>query len=174
MSAHRFGWLKSGCEGQGTVEASFALPVLLALVVLVIQPGVYLYDRMVMQSAAEEGCRLLATSDEQGCDGSSVRSSVIHRLLAIPCEEHFHVREADGGWMVSLEGSAASSEVAVEISTRVKPLPLIYLGGRALGALDGDGCMRVTARASRATQPSWAAGSPAGPDPRSWVGAWFR
>lgn len=174
MFAHGSARLRGGCGGQGTVEAAFALPVLLALMVLAVQPGIYLYDRMVMQSAVEEGCRLLATSDGQGCDEASVRSSVTHRLLAIPSEEHFHVREADGGWDVAVEGSAASSEVGMEISTKVRPLPLIDLGGRALGALDGDGYMTITVRASRPTQPSWAAASPAGTDPRSWVGAWCR
>ncbi len=46
MFAHGSARLRGGCGGQGTVEAAFALPVLLALMVLAVQPGIYLYDRM--------------------------------------------------------------------------------------------------------------------------------
>ena len=31
--------------GQATVEAAFALPIALALVILLVQPGILLYDR---------------------------------------------------------------------------------------------------------------------------------
>ncbi len=50
---------RCGCreDGQATVEAAFALPVLFLLVLLLVQPGIVLYDRMVMASAAAEGCR---------------------------------------------------------------------------------------------------------------------
>ena len=50
--------------GQATVEAAFALPIALLLVLLLVQPGILLYDRIVMQGAAAEACRLLATTDE--------------------------------------------------------------------------------------------------------------
>ena len=50
--------------GQATVEAAFALPIALVLVILLVQPGILLYDRIVMQQAAAETCRLLATTPE--------------------------------------------------------------------------------------------------------------
>ena len=37
------------------------IPVLFTALLLLLQPGILLYDRMVMQGAAAEGCRLLAT-----------------------------------------------------------------------------------------------------------------
>ena len=40
--------------GHATVEAAFALPIALALVILLVQPGILLYDRIVMQQAAAE------------------------------------------------------------------------------------------------------------------------
>ena len=46
------------------MEAAFALPIALLLVLLLVQPGILLYDRIVMQGAAAEACRLLATTDE--------------------------------------------------------------------------------------------------------------
>ena len=55
----------SGREaGQATVEAVFVIPVLFVAMLLLIQPGIVLYDRMVMANAAAEGCRVLATSTD--------------------------------------------------------------------------------------------------------------
>lgn len=48
-----------GERGQSTVEAAFALPIILACVLLLIQPGIILYDRMVMRAAAAEGVAFL-------------------------------------------------------------------------------------------------------------------
>ena len=51
-----------GClRGQSTVEGAFLIPVILLLLMLLIQPGILLYNRVVMQSAASEGCRLIST-----------------------------------------------------------------------------------------------------------------
>lgn len=59
----RMGARARDARGQSTVEAAVALPVVFLLVLLLVQPGIVLYDRMVMAGAAAEGCRLLATSD---------------------------------------------------------------------------------------------------------------
>ncbi len=58
-------------RGQGTVEAAFVLPVLLGLVLFLLQPGIVLYDRVVMKSAAAEACRLLAISGSDFGDSSA-------------------------------------------------------------------------------------------------------
>ena len=42
-------------RGQATVEAAFAVPVLMVLVLMLVQPGIILYDRIVMEGAAA-GC----------------------------------------------------------------------------------------------------------------------
>ncbi len=52
--------------GQATVEAAFLVPVLFIVLLLLLQPGILLYDRIVMQGAAAQGCRLLATSTQAG------------------------------------------------------------------------------------------------------------
>ena len=57
--------------GQSTVEAAFLLPVFLLVLGLLLQPAIILYDRCVMQSAAAEACRLVATTS--GMDGASQR-----------------------------------------------------------------------------------------------------
>ncbi len=46
-------------RGQATVEAAFAVPVLMVLVLMLVQPGIIRYDRIVMEGAAAAGCRLL-------------------------------------------------------------------------------------------------------------------
>ena len=49
--------MRRTCEsGQATVEAAFLLPVLFVGLLLLMQPGILLYDRLVMQAAASEGC----------------------------------------------------------------------------------------------------------------------
>lgn len=68
-------------KGQTTVEAAVALPVLLILVLMLVQPAIMLYDRMVMESAAWEGCRLLATAQSQG---KATCEALVKRRLG-PC-----------------------------------------------------------------------------------------
>ena len=51
-------------RGQSTVEAAFLFPVVFVLVLLLVQPGILLYDRIVMEGAAADACRLLATKTD--------------------------------------------------------------------------------------------------------------
>ena len=44
----RMGARARDARGQSTVEAAVALPVVFLLVLLLVQPGIVLYDRMVM------------------------------------------------------------------------------------------------------------------------------
>ena len=55
-------------SGQATVEAAFLIPVLLVALLLLMQPGILLYDRLVMNAAASEACRLLATKTDAAGD----------------------------------------------------------------------------------------------------------
>ena len=86
----RFGRNGKAVErGQGTVEAAFVLPVLLGLVLFLLQPGIVLYDRVVMKSAAAEACQLLAVSGSDFGESEEAvrRSSVIdwRRFLRRTC-----------------------------------------------------------------------------------------
>ena len=62
-------------RGQGSVEAAIAIPVMFLLLLLLIQPGIVLYDRLVMGNAAAEACRLLATATDLlvWVDGAQLR-----------------------------------------------------------------------------------------------------
>ncbi|MFR1167372.1 MAG: TadE/TadG family type IV pilus assembly protein [Adlercreutzia equolifaciens] len=57
----RMGARARDARGQSTVEAAVALPVVFLLVLLLVQPGIVLYDRMVMAAAA----RAPASGDER-------------------------------------------------------------------------------------------------------------
>lgn len=48
-------------SGQSTVEAAVLLPVLFVVFGLLLQPAILLYNRCIMNAAAAEGCRLVAT-----------------------------------------------------------------------------------------------------------------
>ena len=159
-------------SGQSTVEAAFLLPVLLGGVLLLVQPGILLYDRIVMQAAAAEGCRLLATSSDTAA-GGLCEEYIRRRLGAVPPHECFHVHEGGCSWEITFTGNESSSEVGVTIATAVRPLPLIDFMGRAMGFTDDAGNLRVEVSASMPTQPSWAIAAAEG-QPSSWPGAWLQ
>ena len=169
----RFEIVPSEC-GQSTVEAAFAVPILFVLVLLLVQPALLLYDRMVMQSAAAEACRLLATSTStQGDMTAACEAFVRHRLSCVPSHECFHVHEGGCTWNIQLEGGESSQQTVVRISTEVRPLPLFDMAARLAGAANGRGNITVRAEARASSQPNWAFGTAAGADPSAWVGAWL-
>lgn len=163
------------CEqgGQATVEAAFLLPVLLGCVLLMLQPGILLYDRMVMQGAAAAGCRVLATQPSGDPDGLC-RDYVLRRLGAVPPVACFHVHDGECSWDVELVGGESSDTVRVVVRNKVEPLPLIGFSAGLLGMTDESGALAVEVSASQSVQPAWARSTEAGTDPSSWVGAWLR
>lgn len=158
--------------GQATVEAAFALPVLMLIALMLIQPGIVLYDRMVMQSAAAEGCRLLATAQAEESSLGRCEDYVRRRLGSIPQHDCFHVHEGQCSWDISFVGSESSSEVVVRISNEIKPLPLLDGAATLLGFANDRGNLLISVEASMPTQPSWVASSDLGVSPSAWLGAW--
>ena len=158
--------------GQGTLEAALVLPILFGLMLLLIQPGIILYDRTIMNNAAAEGCRVLAT--QTGVLGDAAASSeafVRHRLAAIPAQENFHVHNPTCSWEITFEGDERSSWVGVTIRHQVKPLPLIALGAGLLGATDDQGNITLEVTQRMQTQPEWAFARETAPS--DWAGAWL-
>lgn len=159
--------------GQATVEAAFLLPVAFIALLLLLQPGMLLYDRIVMNAAASEGCRLLATKTAAAGDMSeSCEAFIRHRLGAIPPVSCFHVHEGACSWDIRFEGDESSDVVRVTITNEVRPLPLLDAGGALLGIVNGNGNLEVKVVAEQPTQPAWARGSGLGDDPAGWIGAW--
>ena len=168
--------LVSRCDegGQATVEAALAIPVLFVALLLPLQPGILLYDRMVMQAAAAEGCRLLATKTSAlGDMDGSCEAFVRHRLGAIPPHDSFHLHRGGCSWDIVLEGSETSQTVRVTIGNDVRPLPLLDAAAVLLGMTDAAGNLHLEVSASLPTQPAWIDGAEVGRDPSAWIGAWL-
>lgn len=140
-------------EAQATVEAAIMIPAIFLLLLLLIQPGIYLYDLCVMNEAATETCRFLATSSDNDrnkiCDPYARR-----RLAAIPQQDNFHVHSTGCSYEINYEGSQNDNEVKVSIKNQLKPLPLIGFLSDMFGLLNENGCFEVEAKASQVSRPS--------------------
>ncbi len=159
--------------GQATVEAAFLIPVVFCVLLMLIQPGMILYDRVVMNAAASDACRLLATkTDASGDMSGAVDAFVRHRLGAIPPVDCFHVHASGCSWDIQVEGNECSDQVRVVITNKVKPLPLFDVAASLLSLTDDGGTLSVKVEASRQTQPGWVASTDAGRNPQGWIGAW--
>ena len=144
------------------------IPVLFVVLCVLLQPGIVLYDRMVMNAAAAEGCRMLATrSSQAGFDDERCIAAIKRHLGSVPPVDVFHVHEPDCTWHVRLEGDENSEQVSVAISTKVRMLPLVGAVSAAVGLAGPDGCIDLEVTCSQATQPGWV-GAPA---PAEWVAA---
>ena len=160
-------------RGQGTVEAALVIPVLFVLLLLLLQPGIVLYDRMVMRGAAAEACRLLATgSDAYGGSGASCEAFVRHRLAAVPQHDCFHVHGGGCTWGIESTGGEGSETVTVRITNELCPLPIVDIGATLLGATNAAGNLEIEESVTMPTQPAWVASSPLGLDVAGWIGAW--
>lgn len=154
--------------GQATVEAAVALPVLFLLVLLLVQPGIVLYDRMVMASAAAEGCRLLTT----GAGADEVNAYVRRRLGAVPEHDNFH-RHSDGcTWNIQCSGGGSADQSRVTVRTQLRLLPLLDGSATLLGLADGQGYLTVEVTAVAPTRAPWAQQSLGGATPGERVGEW--
>ena len=155
--------------GQTTVEAAFALPVLFLLVLLLVQPGIVLYDRMVMEGAAAEGCRVLATSDG---DAAAAEAFVRRRLGAVPEHDNFHVHRSGCTWEVHCEGGGSADRSQVTVRCEVRPLPLLDGASVLLGLVNERGNLTVEVRRTLPTRAAWAQESLGGASPHEKAGEW--
>lgn len=140
------------CSGQATVEAAVAIPVAFLLLLLLVQPAIVLYDRTIMENAAAEACRLLATC--QG-DQSVVEDYVRRRLSAVPQAEIFHKHDAGCSWEIELEGGPHSAEVRVRLATKLQPLPLLGQVAQLVGAGEADGCWKIEVEEAMPVTAPW-------------------
>lgn len=151
--------------GQASVEAAALLPVAMLLLAMLLQPAFVLYTRAVMQQAAAEGVRVLATREPGGfVSEEACRSYVLRRLASVPNAPAFHVG-GDDGWEIGLAGDA-SSGVAVEVVGRVRPLPVVGVVASAFGETDGDDVV-LRVRATGGARPGWLEGGY-----EEWTSVW--
>lgn len=156
-------------SGQATVEVAFALPVIMLLVLLLVQPGIVLYDRMVMVNAAAEGCRLLATGDGTS---AAAEAFVRRRLGTVPQQDNFHVHEGGCSWDIVCEGGGSADRAVVRIRTEVRPLPLLDGGAALLGLVNERGNLVVEVSCEVPTRAAWAQRSLDGAQPDEKAGEW--
>ncbi len=150
-------------SGQSTVEAAVLLPVLLIVFGLLLQPSVLLYNRCIMNAAAAEGCRLVATNT--GGD-ATIRAYVERRLEAIPKIPIFHIGDDWGiNWSRSSDGTAN-----VIIENHADPLPLFGILAGLTSTIGDDGGIVQRVDVSCSSIPGWIGGQ--GYDPSRWIGAW--
>ena len=140
------------CSGQSTVEAAFMIPVFMVLLLLLIQPAIVCYDLIIMKSASSQACRLVSESGSSGTGG--VDDFIRRRLSAIPQVDAFHVHGGDCSYEINIEGANESS-ATVAIKNKIKPLPLIDLTLRGLGATNQDGCLELATVSTQTSRPSW-------------------
>lgn len=159
-----------GESGQSTVEAAFIVPVVMLLLLLMLQPGILLYDRTVMRAAAAEGCRLMATNSSSDY-AAIVKPYVLRKLGAIPQQDNFHVHSGGCTWDVTVTGDETASSVSVAVKTEVKPLPLLGAGAALLGMTNSAGNIVLEVTESLPTQPDWVWAEQGG-SPSGWPGAW--
>lgn len=163
-------WLSR--RGQASVEAVIMIPVLFLLLLLLLQPGILLYNRIVMQNAAAEGCRLLSTrSDIANYSGDKYQGYVKRRLSSIPPIDIFHAHTGGDTWNIELVGGETSTEVTVRITNKLKPLPLLDFGASLMRLTDGDGFLTQVVEATMPTQPEWAWDNSGG-GPADWASQW--
>lgn len=139
----------------------------MVLMAMLVQPACLLYTRCVMQSAAGEACRLVATSTRaQAAAPTAQRAYVLRRLEAVPPIPLFH-EGGDAGWTIEVEGSTEGHEASARIATTARPLPLVGVLAGLLGQTDASGAIVLEVSVSRATRPDWLEG---GYD--DWVAIW--
>ena len=163
---------RSRTSGQATVEAALLIPALLISLLLLIQPGILLYTRMVMEGAAAEGCRVLATASSLEENTATVEDFVKRRLASVPQQANFHVHDPACSWQIDLSGNEASEEVMVSISTEVKPLPLFDFGLDALGVLNSNGNYELKVSHRLTTKSAWVGENTISNEPKRWIERW--
>jgi hypothetical protein len=148
------------------------IPIFFLLLLLLCQPAILLYNRMVMENAANEGCRLLVTKTQQGeYSDDKYEGFIKRRLAAIPPLDIFHVQRGQRPWEIVQEGDEQSIVVSVRIVNKLKPLPLLGWGTKLLGMCDEQGYLTQEVVARGLTQPEWVFESGTG-SPQDWVRQW--
>lgn len=156
-----------GTRGQATVEAALLIPALLLGLVIAVQPGIVLFDRVVMEMAAAEGCRALETAS--AADEGEVVEYVQRRLGAVPAVSAFH----EGLWDIEVQGAGQSGQcVSVRISHGYRPLPLVGQGMGLLGLVGGNGLVRQEVFREMSIHDEWALESEFGLSYESWIDRW--
>lgn len=162
----RAGWLEqpdSSHDAQATVEAALTIPCFLLLLLVLLQPICVLYTRSIMENAAAEVARLMATGSEESKE--AYEAFALRRLAGVPDLSVFHA----GGplaWEVELAtAEELGGPVEVVIEGAVRPLPLVGAFARSMFETNGSGDILLRVEVRRNGRPRWVGGTY-----EEWVG----
>ena len=117
-------------KGQALVELPWIILFSCVLVLMMLQPMVFLCTQMALGQIASGVARIAAT-EETALTGSRevlIRAYAADKLEGLPRGSAFRV---PGTLRVDVKGNAQSERIEVEVSVRQRPLPLM---GILLGA----------------------------------------
>ena len=154
------------------MEAAITIPALLLALLLLIQPGILLYTYLIMQSAAAETCRIVATESLLEKNMDAVTNYAKRKLSAVPQQENFHVHDPLCTWDIYYEGDETTPGALVRITTEVKPLPFFDFGMAALGLLNENGNFTLKVVHETTSRSQWVQQNPIGSDPNQWIERW--
>lgn len=136
-------------SGQALVEAPVVIVLTIMLVLILMQPAIWLYTKAMVNGAAGAACRVAATDDMSFGGGKAYHDLTIKRwvidrkLTALPKAELFQTGTPE----VLITGDAKSWVVAT-VTVKQKPLPVIgTLFAAATTGLDSDGMVTVCGKA---------------------------
>ena len=115
---------------------------------------------------------LLATRSVQaGLSDERCIELIKRQLSAVPPHDLFHVHNSGCSWDITVSGDETSGVARVNITNRLRLLPLFDAAGALVGIADASGCIRIQIEEEAQTQPSWASAGSMGLSPGSWVQA---
>ncbi|MCL2403855.1 MAG: hypothetical protein FWC86_06490 [Coriobacteriia bacterium] len=126
--------LAKGDRGQALVELPYVILLSCALVLLTVQPLVFLYTQMALGQIASGIGRIVATEAATPAGGREVliRAYAADKLEGLPQGKAFRV---PGTLRIEIAGDAQSEQIEVVVSVKQEPLPLM---GLLLGAGIGE------------------------------------
>jgi len=146
-------------KGQSLAELPYVVLLTCLLVLMLIQPVIFLYTQMALGQVASGICRIVATEDStlSGSKETLIRSYATDKLEGLPKGDAFRV---PGTLRVDVSGNAKSERIEVTVSVKQKPLPLVgFLFTAATGTKAGAD-IEVSGRAATRGAQVGVEGSP--------------
>jgi len=134
-------------RGQALTEAPIIMVTICVLALILFQPVVTLYTKMVLGATAASLCRVVATdgASSSGASGGSAGDRLLQtyaegKIAGLPRGSAFQI---PGSLRLEVSGDAHAETVSVRVSLNQKALPLL---GLLVGA-QRDGTVELSAEA---------------------------
>jgi hypothetical protein len=140
-------WRKAD-SGQALAELPYVILLCCVLILLIVQPVVFLYTQMALGQIASGIGRIVATEDTapSGSKEVLIRAYAADKLEGLPGGKAFRV---PGTLRVEVKGSARSERIEVKVSVKQEPLPLMGLLLGAGFSQDLEVCGSAVTRGAR-------------------------